>query len=96
MLGFVDIQVEGVKKDPLLVTPIGICLNFYNQKNQFIFINVNGTRVKLYDNDKLTVFDAALAYGLSNEDVFPKRGDDLHYILNGTFCSWPAGRTSTY
>lgn len=83
VLGFVDIQVEGVKKDPLLVTPIGICLNFYNQKNQFIFINVNGTKVKLYDNDKLTVFDAALAYGLSNEDVFPKRGDDLHYILNG-------------
>lgn len=83
VLGFVDIQVEGVKKDPLLVTPIGICLNFYNQKNQFIFINVNGTRVKLYDNDKLTVFDAALAYGLSNEDVFPKRGKDLHYILNG-------------
>ncbi|MBD8973274.1 MAG: cell division protein FtsA, partial [Clostridiales bacterium] len=83
VLGFVDIQVEGVKKDPLLVTPIGICLNFYNQKNQFIFVNVNGNRVKLYDNDKLTVFDAALAYGLSNEDVFPKRGQDLTYTMNG-------------
>lgn len=83
VLGFVDIQVESVKKDPLLVTPIGICLNFYNQKNQFIFVNVNGNRVKLYDNDKLTVFDAALAYGLSNEDVFPKRGKDLTYTMNG-------------
>ena len=39
--------------------------------------------MKLYDNDKLTVFDAALAYGLSNEDVFPKRGQDLTYTLNG-------------
>ncbi len=82
VLGFVEIHLEGVKKDPLLVTPIGICLNFYNQKNQFIFVNVNGTRVKLYDNDKLTVFDAALGYGLSNDDVFPKRGKDLNYVLN--------------
>ncbi len=83
VLGFVNIFVEGVKKDPLLVTPIGICLNFFDQKNRFIFLHVNGERVKLYDNDKLTVFDAALAYGLSNEEVFPKRGADLHYTLNG-------------
>ncbi|MGN0152818.1 MAG: cell division FtsA domain-containing protein [Lachnospiraceae bacterium] len=83
VLGFVNIFVDGVKKDPLLVTPIGICLNFYDQKNRFIFVNVNGERVKLYDNDKLTVFDAALAFGLSNDDVFPKRGADLNYTLNG-------------
>lgn len=83
VLGFVNIFVEGVKKDPLLVTPIGICLNFYDQKNHFIFLQVNGERVKLYNNDKLTVFDAALAYGLTNEDVFPRRGKDLNYTLNG-------------
>lgn len=83
VLGFVNIFVEGVKKDPLLVTPIGICLNFYDQKNRFIFMHVNGERVKLYDNDKLTVFDAALAYGLSNDAIFPRRGEDLQYTLNG-------------
>lgn len=83
VLGFVDIHVENVKKDPLLVTPIGICLNFYDQKNRFIYLMVNGERVKLYDTDKLTVFDAALAYGLSNESIFPKRGADLNYLLNG-------------
>ena len=83
VLQFVNIFVEGVKKDPLLVTPIGICLNFYDQKNHFIFLQVNDERVKLYNNDKLTVFDAALAYGLTNEDVFPKRGRDLNYTLNG-------------
>lgn len=82
VLGFVHIYVEGVKKDPLLVTPIGICLNFYDQKNNFIFVRVNGERVKLYNNDKLTVFDAALGYGLSSEDIFPKRGNDLHYTFN--------------
>lgn len=83
VLGFVNIFVDDVKKDPLLVTPIGICLNFYDQKNRFVYLLVNDDRVKLYDNDKLTVFDAVLAYGLSNEDIFPKRGADLSYTLNG-------------
>ncbi len=83
VLGFVNIHVDGVKKDPLLVTPIGICLNFYDQKNRFIYLSVNNERVKLYDTDKLTVFDAALAYGLNNEAIFPKRGNDLNYVLNG-------------
>ncbi|MCR5702053.1 MAG: cell division protein FtsA [Lachnospiraceae bacterium] len=83
VLGDINIMVEGVKKDPLLVTPIGICLNFYEQKNRFIYLTVNDERVKLYDNDKLTVFDAVLAFGLTNEDVFPKRGDDINYTLNG-------------
>lgn len=83
VLGFVNILVEDVKKDPLLVTPIGICLNFYEQKNHFIYVVVNGERVKLYNNDKLSVFDAAIAYGLTNDDVFPRRGKDLNYILNG-------------
>lgn len=83
VLGFVNILVDDVKKDPLLVTPIGICLNFYEQKNRFVYLMVNQERIKLYDNDKLTVFDAALAYGLSNEAIFPKRGNDLNYTLNG-------------
>lgn len=83
VLGFVNFFVEGVKKDPLLVTPIGICLNFYDQKNNFVFLYVNDERVKLYNNDKLTVFDTVLAYGLSNESIFPKRGADLNYTLNG-------------
>ena len=83
VLGFVNIMVDGVTKDSLMVTPIGICLNFYEQKNQFVYLHVNDQRIKLYNNDKLTVFDAALAYGLTNEAIFPKRGKDLHYKLNG-------------
>ncbi len=79
----IDIQVEGVKKDPLLVTPIGICLNYYDQKNNFIYVNVNNERVKLYDNDKLTVFDAAMQMGFKNDDIFPRRGKDLHYVVDG-------------
>lgn len=76
-------HVPEVKKDPLLVTPIGICLNYYDQKNNFIFVLINEERIKLYNNDKLTVFDAAMQLGLRNDAIFPKRGKDLHYTVNG-------------
>lgn len=74
---------ENIKKDPLLVTPIGICLNYYDQTNNFIFVNVNGERVKLYDNNKLTIVDAAIQVGFPNEKLFPRRGKAINYTLNG-------------
>ncbi|MDD6207687.1 MAG: cell division FtsA domain-containing protein [Clostridiales bacterium] len=78
----IEFLQEGIKKDSLLVTPIGICLNFYEQKNNFIFVQVNGQRVKLYDNNKLTIVDAAVQIGFPNEDLFPKRGDAISYEVN--------------
>lgn len=79
-INFID---NTYKKDSLLVTPIGICLNYYNQSNNFIFVTLNGERVKLYDNGKLHVVDALMQGGVSNADLFPKRGDALEYTLNG-------------
>ena len=72
-----------IKKDPLLVTPIGICLNYYDQKNNFIFVRFNGERIKLYDNNKLTVVDAALQAGFPNEQLFPRRGKEINFMVNG-------------
>lgn len=72
-----------IKKDPLLVTPVGICLNYYDQKNNFIFIHFNGERMKLYDNSKLTVVDAALQAGFPNEQLFPRRGREINFTVNG-------------
>ena len=83
VLGEVDFLQEDVQKDSLLVTPIGICLNYYEAKNNFIFVNVNGERIKLYDNNRLTIVDAAIQYGLLKEDLFPKRGNALEYTVNG-------------
>lgn len=74
---------EGIKKDPLLVTPIGICLNYYDKTNNFIFVNINGERIKLYDNGKLTIVDAAIQLGFPNELLFPRRGKPINYVLNG-------------
>lgn len=72
-----------IKKDPLLVTPIGICLNYYDQRNSFIMVRFNGERIKLYDNNKLTIVDAALQAGFPNEELFPKRGKELQFTVNG-------------
>lgn len=83
VMGNIEFLVDDIKKDCLYVTPVGICLNYFDQKNNFIFVNVNGERIKLYNNERLTVFDAAIQYGLSNEDIFPKRGDDITFKING-------------
>lgn len=77
---FVD---EEIKKDPLIVTPIGICLNYYEQKNNFIFVTVNGERIKLYDNDRLTIVDAAIQMGIQNEYLFPRRGKEINFTVDG-------------
>lgn len=76
-------QQENVKKDPLLVTPIGICLNYYEQKNNFIMVRFNGERLKLYDNNHLAIVDAALTAGFPNEQIFPRRGKAINFTVNG-------------
>ena len=73
---------ESVSKDPLLVTPIGICLNYYDQRNNFIYLRFNGERIKLYDNNKLTVMDAALTAGFPTDQLFPRRGTEINYFVN--------------
>lgn len=74
---------EDIVKDPLLVTPIGICLNYYEQKNNFIMVHFNGERMKLYDNNKLTIVDAAIQAGFPNDQLFPKRGREINFTVNG-------------
>lgn len=76
-------EQEEIKKDPLLVTPIGICLNYYEQKNNFIMVKFNGERIKLYDNNRLTIVDAALQAGFPNDALFPRRGIPINFTVNG-------------
>lgn len=77
---FLDTEFE---KDSLYVTPIGICMSFYEHNNNFIFIRINGERIKLYDNGKVSIIDAAVQVGLPNEALFPRRGKSLEFTLNG-------------
>ena len=83
VLGDVTFEQEDIKKDPLLVTPIGICLNYYDQRNNFIMVRFNGERIKLYDNNRLTIVDAALQAGFPNDELFPKRGAPINFTVNG-------------
>ena len=71
------LQTE-IQKDPLLVTPIGICLNYYDQRNSFIMVRFNGERIKLYDNNKLTIVDAALQAGLQYAALITNRVNDIN------------------
>ena len=64
-------------------SPIGICLNYYEQNNNFIVVKINGVDIKLYDNGKLNVMDAVLSIGMGNADIFPKKGKDLTFTVNG-------------
>ena len=83
VLGEVTFNQKDIEKDPLLVTPIGICLNYYDQKNNFIMVRFNGERLKLYDNNRLTIVDAALTAGFPKEQLFPKRGMPINFTVNG-------------
>ena len=71
------------KKDSLLVTPIGICLSFYEQSNSFVFVTFNNRRIKLYDNARLAVVDAAMQAEFPNESLFPRRGKALTFTVDG-------------
>lgn len=82
----IEFDIPEARKDSMMVTPIGICCSYYEQSNNFIFVDFNGMRVKLYDNGKLTVSDAAVQAQFANEDLFPKRGKALTYSVNGKSC----------
>ena len=79
----ISFDVENARKDSLMVTPIGICLSYYEQSNNFIFVGFNDQRVKLYDNGRLSVVDAAIAAGFPNENLFPRRGAAVEYTVEG-------------
>ena len=83
VLQSIEFEMNNPRKDSMMVTPIGICLSYYEQSNNFIFVEFNGKRVKLYDNGKLSVADAAVQSDLSNEELFPKRGKALTFTVNG-------------
>ncbi len=77
---FEDTEME---QNSLLVTPIGICLDFYKENHNFIFVSFNDTSVKLYNNDKLTIMDVAVQADYPSADLFPKSGKQLTFTVNG-------------
>ena len=77
---FEDTELE---QNSLLVTPIGICLDFYRENHHFIYVSFNGMTIKLYNSDKTTVMDAAMQTDFSSKGLFPKSGRELNFTING-------------
>ncbi len=83
VMGNIEFLNENALKTSLMVTPIGICLNYYEHTNNLIYVSFNGKRMKLYDNGHVTVVDVALQADFPNDGLFPKRGRALTYSVNG-------------
>ena len=83
MKDIVFLQEDGIEKDSLMVTPLGICISFYEECNNFVFVSFNGQQTKIYDNGRLAIVDAAMQASFPNEDLFPKRGQELLFTING-------------
>ena len=74
---------EALERNSLLVTPLGICLDFYKETNNFLFVNFNDEAVKLFNNQNLTVMDAAMQANFPSNGFFPKSGKELNFTVNG-------------
>lgn len=83
VMGKIDFLEHDASKTSLMVTPIGICLNYYEHNNNLIYVSFNGSRQKLYDNGHVSVIDVVLQAGFPNDGLFPKRGKALTYSVNG-------------
>jgi len=76
-------EEKDVDVSSLLVTPIGIALSFYDENNNFIYVDFNDNRVKIYNNNSLTVMDVAMQADFPADGFFPKSGSSIIYTLNG-------------
>ncbi|MDR0964814.1 MAG: rod shape-determining protein, partial [Clostridium sp.] len=83
VMQMITFEQENARKDSLMVTPIVICLSYYEQGNQFIFVMFDETRLKMYDNGALSIADAAVQAQFPNENLFPRRGEALTFLVNG-------------
>ena len=83
VMGKIRFKEENAQKNSMLVTPIGICLNYYEQSNNFIYVSFNEEHIKIYDSGNLAVVDAAMHANFPNDGLFPRRGKAVNYTING-------------
>ncbi|MCC5910246.1 MAG: pilus assembly protein PilM [Clostridiaceae bacterium] len=66
------------------ITPIGILVKAINNETRdFIEVEVNKQRVKLFKTQGLKVSDALLMTDLKPRDLVPKKGESLKVFVNG-------------
>ena len=83
VMGSIEFLEADADRSSLMVTPIGICLNYYEHNNNLVYVTFNGKRMKMYDNGHVSVVDVAMQAEFPNDGLFPKRGRALTYLVNG-------------
>lgn len=80
-----NVQMKGKKQaGPEYVTPLGIALNSLQKEgSDFMYVTVNGKKIKLFNVRQQTVADALLLAGIKPEELIPKKGKALSFKLNG-------------
>lgn len=70
-------------KNPEMVTPVGICLSGLDKlNNNFINVILNGEKLKVFNNNNLTLVDIVSYKGYNHKNLICRRGKDLTYKLN--------------
>ncbi|NLU53771.1 MAG: cell division protein FtsA [Clostridiaceae bacterium] len=74
---------EGVLNGPDSITPLGILVTAAMAKEQdFFYVTVNGSKVRMYNSRKMTVADALILAGISSEQLIGRSGKTLRFSLN--------------
>lgn len=75
---------EDILKGPESITPLGILVTAAMAKEQdFFYVTVNGSRIRMYNSRKMTVADALILAGISSEQLIGRSGKNLRFFLNG-------------
>lgn len=69
---------------PEAVTPIGIAMTAVTQQgNDFLYVSVNGRKIRLFNTKKLTVADALILIGFNPSQLIGRTGKSIGFSLNG-------------
>lgn len=79
------ISVKGKKlSGPEAITPIGIAITALMQHGKdFFYVNVNNSRVRLFNSRKMKVADALIMALIKPEELIGRKGKNLCFTLNG-------------
>lgn len=75
---------EKILDGPDSITPLGILVTTAMSKGQdFYYVTVNDTRVKMYNVRKMLVSDALILAGFNPDQLICRSGKSLKFVLNG-------------
>jgi len=79
-----NIDTGGVAMGAEFVTPLGIAVTgIINKGYDFSVISLNGKDVRVFDTNKITVFELLTMAGYKSADILGRSGHNLTFTING-------------